>query len=113
MSFVSRSLARTAPLLSLFAVLATGSAHAQTYPALSETLLDVGADGVAFDAVADLNHDGIDDIVAMTYRNSQFTPSDVTTAIAVPPPRTTLSSPVPQWQLLSVNYSVTFIVSVG
>jgi hypothetical protein len=72
--FITKSLARRiAPLLASFALLVGGGAHAQTLPTLSETLLDVGGPAqtqmvstqVTADAVADLNHDGIDDIVAV------------------------------------------------
>src|SRR5712671_2827395 len=93
LSFVSESLARrTAPFLSLLAVLGAGSAHGQTLPALSETLLDAGFGFVYFDAVADLNHDGIDDIVAVT--NEPQSSAPMTIVILLGRPDGTFAAPV-------------------
>ncbi|HEY6909159.1 MAG TPA: FG-GAP-like repeat-containing protein [Myxococcales bacterium] len=72
----SRSLFRIARLASSFAAVAAGAALADPYPALSETTLDVGAGQVVALAVADLNHDGVQDIVAMTTVPMQFPGSD-------------------------------------
>src|SRR6267154_1222997 len=94
LSFVSESLARrTAPFLSLLAVLGAGSAHAQTAPALSETLLDAGGQQVSFVTVADLNHDGIDDLVAVTSMPSQFGLAPTTIVIFLGRPDGTFSAP--------------------
>jgi hypothetical protein len=55
----------------LLSSLAAGSTLAQTLPALSETVLETGNGAtVGFTAVADLNHDGLDDIVALTNNSS-------------------------------------------
>jgi hypothetical protein len=64
----------------LVASLAAGAAGAQTLPALGETLLDPGGGQVTYVTVADLNHDGIDDVVALTSKPSMFG-SSMTTAV--------------------------------
>lgn len=67
MTSLPESLARRTTLLfTSLAVLAAGAGHAQSLPALGETLLDAGGGQVTYVTVADLNHDGIDDVVALT-----------------------------------------------
>jgi hypothetical protein len=76
----------------LLAAVVAGGAHAQTYPSLSETTLDTGSSFVFADAVGDLNHDGLDDVVAVLFRSAGTSPMSI--AIYLGRPDGTFSAPV-------------------
>src|SRR4051812_3405898 len=74
------------------AAVVAGAAHAQTYPALSETTLDTGSSFVFADTVGDLNHDGLDDVVGVLYRSVGTSPMSI--AIYLGRPDGTFFAPV-------------------